>query len=91
VATGLSGRSGLMAGGLVLSALMVGDRQWRSPGYVGMAANLLLLTCDLTTSSSRSVLVATLAVLGYSLLVVWFVWIAARLLRVRPEAIARHS
>jgi hypothetical protein len=44
LATGLWGRSGLMGGGLVLSFLLIGDRDTRPVGYLGVAANLLLLT-----------------------------------------------
>ena len=49
VATGLWGRSGLMGGGLVLSILMLGDASHRPLGYLGIAANLLLLIGDFST------------------------------------------
>jgi hypothetical protein len=76
LATGLQGRSGLMGGGIVLSVLLVGSRTFRPLGYLGGAANLLLLVGDFSTSGARSALVASLVAVGYVLLVIWFAWIA---------------
>lgn len=78
-ATGLAGRSGLMGGGLILSVLMLGDRRSRPLGYVGIAANLLLLVGDFGTVG-RSPIFAALVGAGYLLLILWFTWMAARLL-----------
>jgi hypothetical protein len=75
VATGLQGRSGLMGGGIVLSILLVGSRTFRPAGYVGGAANLLLLVGDFSTSGARSALVASMVAFGYVLIVIWFGWI----------------
>ena len=79
LATGLAGRSGLMGGGLVLAVLMLGKRELRSLGYLGIAANALLLVGDFATNGSRSFLVATLVGAGYVLLIGWFIWMAIRL------------
>lgn len=92
LATGLWGRSGLMGGGLVLSLLIVADRASRPLGLIGIAANLLLLVCDFATAGSRSVPVAGLTALGYVLLIVWFLWIAAKLLMTADSpGTARHT
>jgi hypothetical protein len=82
-ATNLFGRSGLMGGGLVLSVLLLGDRMLRPLGYLGVVANVLLLTGDFATSGVGSALVASVIAVGYVMLLVWFAWIAARFLR--PE------
>lgn len=76
VATGLWGRSGLMGGGLVLSLLMLGNPGFKRLGYLGIAANLLLLAGDFATTG-RSVLVAGVVALGYVLMIAWLAWIAA--------------
>jgi len=78
-ATGLWGRSGLMGGGLVLSILMLGARELRPLGYVGIVANSLLLVGDFATAGTRSLLVAALVAVGYLALIVWFVWMSIRL------------
>ena len=80
IATGLWGRSGLMGGGLVLSALLLGHPRFRPLGLLGLAANLLLLVGDFATRDARALLVAGLVGVGYVLLIAWFVWIAAKLL-----------
>jgi hypothetical protein len=80
LATALQGRSGLMVGGLVLSLLLLADRASRPLGYLGAVANLLLLSADFATSGYRSALAAGLIAFGYVVLVVWFAWIAVRLL-----------
>ncbi|MGW9630999.1 hypothetical protein ACWGST_09870 [Agromyces sp. NPDC055520] len=79
--TGEWGRSGLMGGGVVLSFLMLGSRQWRPVGVVGLAANLLLLTGDFATLGTRMPLIAGIIAVGYVLLLAWFLWMAVRLLR----------
>jgi hypothetical protein len=84
VATGLWGRSGLMGGGLVLSALMLGNRKLRPAAYTGFAANALLLVGDFATTGLRSTPVTLVVGIGYTLLVVWFAWIAVRLLAPEP-------
>lgn len=76
LATGLSGRSGLMGGGLVFSVLLVGSRTFRPLGYLGAVANLLLLIGDFATSGASSAFVASLVAVGYVVLAIWFVWIA---------------
>jgi hypothetical protein len=74
--TGLQGRSGLMGSGLVLSVLLIGNRTFRSLGYLGGVANLLLLIGDFATFGTGSALVASLVAFGYVLLIVWFASIA---------------
>lgn len=91
LATGLAGRSGLMGGGLVLALLMLGDRALRPLGTVGIAANSLLLVGDFATSGSSVPVVAILAAAGYLLLLAWFVWMAAWLLRAGPSRSFRQS
>jgi hypothetical protein len=76
LATGLSGRSGLMGGGLVFSVLLIANRTFRPLGYLGAVANLLLLIGDFATSGASSALVASLVAVGYVLLAIWFAWIA---------------
>ena len=82
--TGEWGRSGLMGGGVVLSVLMLGSRQWRLIGLVGLAANLLLLVGDVVTIGTRMPLIAGILAVGYALLFVWFVWMATTLLQTKP-------
>ena len=88
IATGLAGRSALMAAGIVLSCLMLADRTARPLGYVGIAANSLLLVADFATGDARSIPVAALVGVGYLLLIAWFAWIAITLLAPRsvPES-----
>lgn len=90
-ATSLWGRSGLMSAGIILSALMLANSEWRAVAYVGLAANLLLLVGDFTTLGSRSALVTCVVSAGYALLVAWFVWIAMKLLVTRPAPVSRHT
>ena len=85
LATGLWGRSGLMGGGLVLSFLMLSDRACRPLGFLGIAANSLLLVGDFATDGSSAPAIAALVAVGYVLLLVWFVWIAVRLLSAKPS------
>lgn len=85
IATGLAGRSGLMGGGLVLSALMLGDRRWRPVGVVGLAANALLLVGDFATVGRFSTLVTAVVGAGYVLIVAWFIWIGNRQLGAAPS------
>lgn len=80
IVTGLWGRSGLMGGGLVLSALLLGHPRFRPLGYLGLAANLLLLAGDFATRDAVTLPVAGLVGTGYVLLIAWFLWIAARLI-----------
>ncbi len=91
LATGLWGRSGLMGGGLVLSLLMLGDRAFRPLGFLGIAANSLLLVGDFATGGSSVPVIAALVAVGYLLLLVWFVWIAARLLSAKPSPCALQT
>jgi hypothetical protein len=91
LATGLQGRSGLMGGGIVLSALLIGGRPFRPLGYLGAVANLLLLVGDFATTGARAVLVASLVAVGYVLLVIWFAWIAWFLISRTSTGAARWS
>lgn len=77
--TGLSGRSGLMGGGLVLSFLMIAHRRFGLLGYLGIAAHLLLLVGDFATVGTGSALIAGVIAVGYVLLIWWFLWLAATL------------
>jgi len=79
-ATGLAGRSGLMGGLLVLSCLMLAEAASRSLGYVGLAASLLLLIGDFTTTGPQLWPVAVIVAVGYVLLIAWFLLIGMRLL-----------
>jgi hypothetical protein len=91
IATGVQGRSGLMGGGIVLSALLIANPTSRPTGYVGGAANLFLLIGDFFTSGTRSFLVASLIGVGYLLLIIWFAWIGIRFLRPKTRAMPhRH-
>ena len=76
VASGLQGRSGLMGGGLVLSALMVVDGTWTTAGWCGLVATGLLLVGDFGTTGRRSPLLAALIAIGFVALVGWFGWLA---------------
>jgi hypothetical protein len=84
LATGLWGRSGLMGGGLVLSVLMIGAPALRAAGFLGIAANLLLLVGDFATAGQPAPLVATLVAAGYVSLLAWLVWMAAAARRGLP-------
>lgn len=75
-ATGLAGRSGLMGGGLVLGSLMLGRRDLRPLGSLGIVANAALLIGDFGTVGP-SALGAWIVGVGYMLLVVWFGWMGA--------------
>ena len=79
-ATRLWGRSGLMGGGIVLSILLLVDGTWVATGWLGLTANLLLLTGDLGTTDRPSRPLATILVAGYAGLATWFGWVAAFLL-----------
>ena len=80
LATHLSGRTSLMAGGLVLSVLMIVGGAWTGAGWLGVFANGVLFIGDLVTTGRRSRPVAIAAAVGYLALVAWFLWIAVRLL-----------
>lgn len=84
--TGLSGRSGLMGGGLVLSLLMLADHRFRPLGYLGIVTNLLLLVGDFATVGPRSGLIAGVIAVGYALLTCWFLWLATTLLLRNPRS-----
>ena len=75
-----AGRSGLMGGGLVLSLLMVVDGVWTGAGWLGVAANVLLLVGDFGTTGRASRLLAAVIAAGYAALRAWFVWVAVLLL-----------
>lgn len=79
----LAGRSGLMGGALVLSALLIGARWYRLLGIVGVVANGLLLVGDFGTTGRASVAMAAVVGVGYLLLVAWLAWIAFVLTRGR--------
>lgn len=81
LATGLAGRSSLMAAGLVVAALMLTKPSFRPLAYLGLAANALLLVADFATTGSRAPVIAGSVALGYVLLIAWFVLIGVRLLR----------
>jgi hypothetical protein len=80
-----------MGGGIVLSVLLIANRTVRPTGYLGGAANLLLLVGDFSTSGARSALVASLVAFGYMLLIVWFGWIAWFLMSRTSTSAARWS
>lgn len=86
IATQLAGRSGLMGGGLVLAVLMVLGRETRLLGYLGLGANVLLLAGDFTTTGPQSIPVAVVVLLGFVIMVAWFIWIGIYLLRL-PSAV----
>ncbi|MHB0876106.1 MAG: hypothetical protein ACYC5O_08685 [Anaerolineae bacterium] len=82
VATRLSGRSGVMGGGLVMSLVILRSGVFgRAIAILGIVANVLLLVGDFgTTGGSSSVIVAITLAIGYVLLTVWFFLIGRRLL-----------
>jgi len=80
LATNLAGRSSAMAAGLVIAFLMLKSRAFKSLGYLGILANVLLLVGDFATGGSSAPVVAAVVGAGYILLLVWYVWIVARLL-----------
>lgn len=90
LATGLWGRSGLMGGGLVLSALMISSPRHRWLGIAGAAVNALLLVGDFGTTGPESGLMSVVVGAGYLLLIGWFLWIAASLLISRGGSPAQH-
>jgi hypothetical protein len=53
-----------MGGGLMLSFLMLGDRACRSLGFLGIAANSLLLVGDFATAGSSVPVIAALNASG---------------------------
>jgi hypothetical protein len=80
VVTRLWGRSGLMGGAVVLSVLMLIVGVWTAAGWWGLAANLLLLVGDFSTTGRRSRLLTALLTVGYAGLVGWLGWVAVLLL-----------
>jgi hypothetical protein len=80
--TGLTGRSGLMGGGVLVSVAMLRSGRFGSVvGWVGIAANLLLLAGDFGTQpGSASSGVAAALVVGYVLLTAWCAAVGRRLL-----------
>lgn len=80
VVTRLSGRSGLMGGGLVLSILMLVSGAWPAVAWLGLAANVLLLIGDFGTTTRPSRILGRVIATGYGALVVWFGALAALLL-----------
>jgi hypothetical protein len=80
IATHLAGRSSLMAAGLAVSVLMTRDADLRRLGYLGIAADVLLLAGDVATGDDTESAVAVLIALGYLLLLAWFALLSRRLL-----------
>jgi hypothetical protein len=76
--TRLSGRSAVMGAGLIVSFLMLRTPGFKGVAHLGIAANGLLLVGDFATNGSRMP-VAIAVLVGYVLLLAWFVWIAASL------------
>jgi hypothetical protein len=80
--TSTAGRSGLLVGGLIISAVMLRSRIFSSASaYVGIAASALLFFAgDLGTSIfSSSIIIAILIGVGYVLWMIWFFLIGRRL------------
>jgi len=82
--TSTAGRSGLLLGGLIISAVMLRSRIRvfsRASGYVGMVASALLFFAgDLGTAIfSSSIIIAILIGIGYVLWMLWFFLIGRRL------------
>jgi hypothetical protein len=80
VVTRLAGRSGLMGGALVLSALMLVDDPTAGAGWLGAVAAVLLLVGDLATTERPRKRLAPVIAAGYAALVGWFGWVAVLLL-----------
>ncbi len=78
--THLAGRSAVMAAGLVIGFVMLASRTWKPLAYIGILANLFLLTGDFATTGSRVPVVAALVGVGYVLLIAWFLMIGMSLL-----------
>ena len=81
IATSLSGRSSVMAAGLVTAFLMIGSTYFSKPlALTGIVANAFLLGADIMSSIFLAPLIAFFVGIGYILLVAWFLLIGARLL-----------
>jgi hypothetical protein len=92
-ATGLAGRSALMAGGLVLSWRLTKRDRYRMLGWTGVTANGLLLLADLATGDSPGPAQADVIAAGYVLLLLWLAWLVYRMLKPlpgRPVPVGRY-
>jgi len=81
--TSTAGRSGLLVGGLIISAIMLPSSHFsKASAYVGMLAGALLFFAgDLGTAIfSSSIIIAILIGIGYVLWMIWFYLIGRRLL-----------
>jgi hypothetical protein len=84
--TGQAGRSSVMGAGLVMALLIfMSGRLARTPVYLGLVANALLLVGDFATGTSAKPLIAAVVAIGYVMLVFWFALIAVKLLRLSTE------
>ncbi len=82
--TSTAGRSGLLLGGLIISAVMLRSNSFsKVNAYVGMVASVLLFFAgDLgTTIFSSSIIIAILIGIGYVLWMIWFFLTGRRLLQ----------
>jgi hypothetical protein len=85
--TNTAGRSGLLLGGLIISAVMLRSSIFsRASAYVGMVASALLFFAgDLGTAIfSSSNIIAILIGIGYVLWMIWFFLIGLRLFQLGP-------
>lgn len=86
LATGTAGRSALLVGGLVISAVMLRSNVFsRASAYAGIGAGALLFFAgDLGTAIfSSSTIIAVLIGIGYVLWMIWFFLVARTLFRLR--------
>ncbi len=82
--TSTAGRSGLLLGGLIISAIMLRSKSFSpASAYVGIVASALLFFAgDLgTTIFSSSIIIAILIGIGYVLWMIWFFLSGRRLLQ----------
>ncbi len=80
-ATGMAGRSTVMATGLVVSIVqLLGGARGRAAGAVGIPANGLVLAGDMATPISSWTLVVLFLGAGYLLLMAWYFTTGAGLL-----------
>jgi hypothetical protein len=84
VATGHSGRSALMLGGLVLSWRLIKRDRFRLLGWTGVVASGLLFLVDVNSTPSPEPAAGDALAAGYALFVVWLAWLVFRTLRPLP-------
>ncbi len=78
IATQIAGRSAVMGAGLVISLVMLRSHTFgKVIAGMGILSSILLLIGDMGTStSSHSMVIASLIAIGYMLLVAWFFLVA---------------